>query len=80
MNFDQLGLCPRILRVLEEQKYSTPTSIQSQVIPVIAEGKDVLASAQTGSGKTAAFVLPLIEKITAAGDKSGRDDTTTTTE
>lgn len=66
MSFSNLGLCDPILKALEEQGYSTPTPIQKQVIPVILSGKDVMATAQTGTGKTAAFVLPLLERFNNA--------------
>jgi superfamily II DNA/RNA helicase len=58
MNFDELNLAPAILKAVHEQGYETPTPIQAQAIPVILEGHDLLGGAQTGTGKTAAFVLP----------------------
>ncbi len=63
MSFEKLGLSAEILRAVSEQGYSKPTPIQSQAIPVILQGKDVLAGAQTGTGKTAGFTLPLLELI-----------------
>ena len=63
MSFENLGLTSEILRAVSEQGYSEPTPIQKQAIPVVLEGKDVLAGAQTGTGKTAAFTLPLLELI-----------------
>ena len=60
MSFKSLALAEPILRVLAEQGYATPTPVQMQSIPVILSGKDVLAGAQTGTSKTAAFTLPLI--------------------
>ncbi|WCE31540.1 DEAD/DEAH box helicase [Vibrio sp. SCSIO 43137] len=63
MNFASLGLCPEILRAVEEQGYSDPTPIQQQAIPAILQGKDVMAAAQTGTGKTAGFTLPLLERL-----------------
>lgn len=61
MSFSNLGLNSSILKAVEEQGYTTPTPIQKQAIPVILEKKDVLAAAQTGTGKTAGFTLPLLE-------------------
>ena len=63
MSFLNLGLCPQILRAVEEEGYTTPTPIQTQAIPVILSKKDVLAAAQTGTGKTAGFTLPLLELL-----------------
>lgn len=65
MNFDQLGLSADILRAVAEAGYTTPTPIQAGAIPVILEGKDVLAGAQTGTGKTAGFTLPLLQMLDA---------------
>jgi len=65
MNFDQLGLTADILRAVAEEGYTQPTPIQAQAIPVILEGKDVLAGAQTGTGKTAGFTLPLLQMLDA---------------
>lgn len=63
MSFNALGLNPEILQAIEKQGYTTPTPIQQQAIPVILAGKDLLASAQTGTGKTAAFVLPILQML-----------------
>ncbi len=63
MSFETLGLSPALLRALAEQGYTTPTPIQLAAIPVALAGRDLLASAQTGTGKTAAFALPLIERL-----------------
>ncbi|MCF2859757.1 DEAD/DEAH box helicase [Pseudoalteromonas sp. SMS1] len=63
MNFSQLGLSQVLLNTLETKGYSTPTPIQQQAIPAVLNGQDVMAAAQTGTGKTAAFTLPLIEKL-----------------
>lgn len=62
-SFDALGLSDDILRPLIEKGYQTPTPIQTQAIPEILSGHDVLAAAQTGTGKTAAFALPLLQKL-----------------
>jgi ATP-dependent RNA helicase RhlE len=66
MSFSNLGLSDPILKAIEEQGYTTPTPIQEQAIPVILSGKDLMATAQTGTGKTAAFVLPLLERFSKA--------------
>jgi len=60
MSFDNLGLSPALLRALSEHGYTTPTAIQDAAIPVALSGRDLLAGAQTGTGKTAAFALPLL--------------------
>jgi ATP-dependent RNA helicase RhlE len=61
MSFDQLGLRAELLRALQHKGYTTPTRIQTRAIPVILDGQDTLARAQTGTGKTDAFALPLVE-------------------
>ncbi|WP_395345686.1 DEAD/DEAH box helicase [Ningiella sp. W23] len=63
MTFSQLGLHSDLLKAIADQNYQSPTPIQQQAIPVLLTGKDVLAAAQTGTGKTAAFTLPLIQKL-----------------
>lgn len=63
MTFAELGLCAPLLRVLNEKKYTTPTPIQEQAIPVIKQGKDLIAGSQTGTGKTAAFALPILDRL-----------------
>jgi ATP-dependent RNA helicase RhlE len=63
MAFKTLGLMPELITALEEKGYSTPTRIQSQAIPLILEGKDLMAGSQTGTGKTASFTLPLLQKL-----------------
>jgi ATP-dependent RNA helicase RhlE len=63
MSFDSLGLCAELLSAISSQGYTTPTPIQSQAIPVIFEGCDLLAGAQTGTGKTAAFALPIVQML-----------------
>lgn len=62
-NFNELGLSQPILQALEESGYQTPTPIQAQMIPALMTGTDVVGQAQTGTGKTAAFALPLLEQI-----------------
>ncbi|RDS84786.1 RNA helicase [Dyella monticola] len=63
MSFESLGLAPALLRALAEQGYAEPTPIQAGAIPVVLEGGDLLAAAQTGTGKTAAFSLPLLHRL-----------------
>jgi ATP-dependent RNA helicase RhlE len=66
--FRALGLSPTIVRSLIDENYNQPTPVQSQVIPGAAAGRDVLACAQTGTGKTAAFVLPILHQLSAEGE------------
>ena len=63
MSFSSLGLDKSLLRAIAEQGYSSPTPIQSQAIPAVLGGRDLLAAAQTGTGKTAAFTLPLLQRL-----------------
>lgn len=63
MNFTDLELSEALLKALSEQGYTKPTPIQAQAIPPILQGKDIMASAQTGTGKTAGFTLPLLQKL-----------------
>ena len=63
MNFSQLGLAPAQVRACESLGYNTPTPIQRQAIPVVLSGRDLIGCAETGTGKTAAFLLPIIQKI-----------------
>lgn len=69
-DFTSLGLSEALLRAIDEQGYKTPTPIQQQAIEPILAGKDVLASAQTGTGKTAAFTLPILEKLATSAEKT----------
>ena len=66
MSFDLLGLQPELLRAVAEKGYTTPSPIQSQAIPVVLAGGDLIAGAQTGTGKTAAFVLPMLQRLAQA--------------
>jgi len=70
MLFEQLGLQAELLAAVEAEGYTTPTPIQAQSIPVVLEGRDVLAGAQTGTGKTAAFTLPILQLLNARAGKS----------
>jgi ATP-dependent RNA helicase RhlE len=63
MSFESLGLRPELLSAIAAQGYTTPTPIQSGAIPLIFEGRDLLAGAQTGTGKTAAFALPIVQRL-----------------
>src|SRR3954471_14655858 len=71
MSFDGLGLTPELLRAVSDEGYTDPTPVQSAAIPVILEGRDVMAGAQTGTGKTAAFVLPVIQTLHATRRDGG---------
>ncbi len=66
MSFNDLGLEPELLRAVADKGYTTPTPIQVKAIPAVLSGRDVLAGAQTGTGKTAGFVLPLLQKLGSA--------------
>ncbi len=70
MTFADLGLGPAILKAVEEAGYVTPTPIQEQAIPIVLTGRDVLGVAQTGTGKTASFVLPMLEVLGAGRAKA----------
>ena len=72
MSFDTLGLSAGLLRAVGEQGYTQPTPVQRKAIPVILQGKDVLAGAQTGTGKTAGFTLPLLQRLSAKPANNGR--------
>src|SRR3954470_15202476 len=65
MQFNELGLSPELLQAVTDAGYLNPTPIQEQAIPVVATGRDVLGCAQTGTGKTASFALPMIDKLAA---------------
>lgn len=66
-NFDELGLTDQVLRAVSDKGYVTPTPIQAQAIPFILEGRDIIGASQTGTGKTAAFALPLLSMIKPLG-------------
>ncbi|MGQ0530882.1 MAG: DEAD/DEAH box helicase [Panacagrimonas sp.] len=63
MSFSELGLAPELLRAIESEGYTQPTPIQAKAIPLVIQGRDLLAAAQTGTGKTAAFTLPILHKL-----------------
>jgi ATP-dependent RNA helicase RhlE len=62
-SFTELGLLPELLRAVAEQGYTEPTPIQAQAIPLVLQGRDVMGGAQTGTGKTAGFTLPLLQRL-----------------
>jgi ATP-dependent RNA helicase RhlE len=66
MKFTELGLVPEILRSIADQGYETPTPIQAQAIPVVLSGRDLMACAQTGTGKTAGFTLPILNRLASS--------------
>jgi ATP-dependent RNA helicase RhlE len=72
MNFNELGLEPELLSAIAAHGYSTPTPIQAAAIPPVLAGRDLLAGAQTGTGKTAAFVLPLLQMLKATAGRGPR--------
>jgi superfamily II DNA/RNA helicase len=67
MSFASLGLIDQITRTLESLSYQSPTAVQSQAIPAVLAGRDVMAAAQTGTGKTAGFALPLLQRLVMDG-------------
>ena len=72
MSFETLGLDPRILKSLEDSGYPTPTPVQSAAVPLVLAGHDLMVSAQTGSGKTAAFMLPALHRLATPSPVAGR--------
>ncbi len=72
MTFNDLGLATELLRAVSDQGYSQPTPIQAKAIPVVLEGGDILAGAQTGTGKTAGFTLPLLQRLSAGQPANGK--------
>lgn len=72
MSFQSFGLSAELLRAVGEQGYTHPTPVQAKAIPVILEGRDVMASAQTGTGKTAAFTLPLLARLKRDSGRNGK--------
>ena len=69
MSFYGLGIAPKILETLDRMKFTVPTPIQHKTIPVAIEGKDVIGVAQTGTGKTLAFAIPMVQRL---AQKTGR--------
>jgi ATP-dependent RNA helicase RhlE len=72
MTFEELNLAPAILDAVREQGYEIPTPIQAQAIPAVLEGHDLLAGAQTGTGKTAAFTLPMLHKLSKGQSRTNK--------
>src|SRR5882672_3389165 len=73
MSFDTLGLHEALIKAVADSGYDTPTEVQSKAIPPALEGKDLMVSASTGSGKTASFILPALQRVLAArGDNTKR--------
>lgn len=71
MTFENLKLIEPILKALQEEGYSTPTPIQEKSIPILLQGKDLLGCAQTGTGKTAAFSIPILQKLYKTDNRKG---------
>jgi ATP-dependent RNA helicase RhlE len=74
MSFDALGLTPELLRAVADQGYTEPTPVQREAIPLVLAGRDILAGAQTGTGKTAAFVLPMLQILNAERTPGWKSD------
>src|SRR6186713_2531132 len=72
MTFSELGLKPELTAAVAEKGYTEPTPIQAKAIPTVLSGRDVLAGAQTGTGKTAGFILPLLQKLDGARSQRPR--------
>ncbi len=72
MSFSELGLLPELLRAVADKGYDTPTPIQLKAIPAVLAGRDVLAGAQTGTGKTAGFILPILQKLNGGQGRTPR--------
>ncbi|NML18147.1 DEAD/DEAH box helicase [Azohydromonas caseinilytica] len=72
MSFASLGLCPALVRATHERGYAAPTPIQASAIPAVLQGRDLQAQAHTGSGKTAAFALPLLQQLVQRGQPGAR--------
>jgi len=70
VTFDELGLAPELLRAVTEEGYTEPSPVQAQAIPLVMMGRDVLAAAQTGTGKTAAFALPILQRLMTGANSS----------
>ena len=72
MKFEDLQLMPEILKALKDEGYTEPTSIQEKAIPLVLKREDVLESAQTGTGKTAAFAIPIIQHLAKRQKPDGK--------
>ena len=71
MNFKDLGLQPALWERCEKLGFTTPTPVQEQAIPIILDGNDIIGTAETGTGKTAAFLLPILQKLMLAKKRPG---------
>ena len=74
MNFSELGLQPALVRVCESLEYKEPTPIQKQAIPIVLTGADLIGCAETGTGKTAAFMLPIIQRMSERARPGHKED------
>src|SRR5882672_7910605 len=72
MSFSELGLLPELLRAVADKGYDTPTPIQLKAIPAVLAGRDVLAGAQTGTGKTAGFIMPILQRLQGQNSRTPR--------
>lgn len=68
--FQNLGIAPKLLEILQHNKFTTPTPIQKQSIPAAIQGKDIMGIAQTGTGKTLAFGIPMIQRLAQSQGKT----------
>jgi len=72
-SFDQLSLIAPLLQAVRDLGYTTPTPVQEQAIPLVLAGRDLMAGAQTGTGKTAAFALPILQKLAPRASATTED-------
>ena len=72
MTFQDLQLLPQLLRAVDDMGYEVPSPIQAQAIPPVLAGRDLIGCAQTGTGKTAAFAIPILQRLSRRADKTHR--------